>query len=113
MSEEVIDRSTYDDLKDMVGEDFISELVETFFEEAPELIEAMRQASADGDADLFRRSGHSLKSNSATFGAARLAALSRELEYMGRDGQLEGAEAKLDGLETEYQRTVDALKALV
>ncbi|HET6447454.1 MAG TPA: Hpt domain-containing protein [candidate division Zixibacteria bacterium] len=113
MSEAVIDQTTYDELKDLVGEEFIGELVETFFEEAPGLLKAMRQALVDVDPETFRRSAHSLKSNSATFGATHLAALARELEVRSRDSDLEQAEPKLDELEAEYRRAAEALKAMI
>ncbi|MGB3716486.1 MAG: Hpt domain-containing protein [Candidatus Promineifilaceae bacterium] len=113
MSEAVIDQTTYDDLKKLVGEDFIGELVETFFEEAPGLLAEMRQALDGGDAEVFRRSAHSLKSNSASFGATQLASLARDLEYMGRDSQLDEARKKMPELEAAYARAVKALKALL
>ena len=113
MSEAVIDQTTYNELKDLVGEEFMGELVETFFEEAPGLFEAMHQALVDEDADVFRRSAHSLKSNSSTFGATHMAALARELEVLGRDSKLDQAESKLDELEAEYGRVAEALKALL
>ncbi len=113
MSEAAIDQTTYDDLKKMVGEDYIGELVETFFEETPGLLEEMRLALDDGDANAFRRSAHSLKSNSASFGATQLELMARDLEYMGRDGQLDEARPKMPEMETAYARAAKALKTLL
>ena len=39
----------------------------------------IRRALSDGDCEAFRRAAHSLKSNSATFGAMTLSAQCREL----------------------------------
>lgn len=54
----LIDRKTFDELRQMVGDDFIHELLETFFESGPQLIAEMRAALAAGDADAFQRSAH-------------------------------------------------------
>jgi HPt (histidine-containing phosphotransfer) domain-containing protein len=113
MSDDVIDQATFAGLTDLVGDDFIDELVETFFEEAPELLAEMKRALAEGDAGAFRRAAHSLKSNSESFGATRLASLARELEYLGRDGRLDQAKPKMPQLEIAYAETAQALKALL
>ena len=81
MSEPTIDRATYDELKDTAGAEFVAELVDTFLVEAPKLLDELRHAYAKRNADVFRRSAHSLKSNSNTFGARTL----------GRDGEGAGA----------------------
>lgn len=113
MSEVIIDQATFDGLTQLVGDDFIGELVETFFEETPGLLAEMSQALEDGNAEAFRRAAHSLKSNSASFGALSLAALARELEYLGRDGQLDQAAPKLPQVKAAYQQVAEALKALI
>jgi HPt (histidine-containing phosphotransfer) domain-containing protein len=113
MNEAVIDQATFDGLTELVGEAFIGELVGTFFEEAPGLLAEMKQALDGNDAETFRRAAHSLKSNGQSFGALRLASLARELEAMGRDGRLEEASPKVSQLESAYDETVLALKALL
>ncbi len=113
MSETVIDQSTFDGLTKLVGDDFIGELLETFFEEAPELLAEMGRALDEGDAQSFRRSAHSLKSNSASFGATQLTSLARDLEYMGRDGRLDEAGPLLPQLKAAYVQAAEALKALL
>jgi HPt (histidine-containing phosphotransfer) domain-containing protein len=113
MSESLIDQATFDGLTELVGETFIGELVETFFEEAPGLLAEMKQALDGSDAETFRRTAHSLKSNGQSFGAMRLATLARELEVMGRDGRLEEASSKVSQLESTYDETAQALRALL
>ena len=83
MSHAAIDPHTFDELQANAGADFVAELVDTFAEEAPPLLDEMRKALADGAAERFRRAAHSIKSNSSTFGATRLAAMARELEMNG------------------------------
>ena len=110
MATQEIDQQTYDDLRQMSGADFVDELVDTFLEDAPERIAELRSAVARSDADTFRRAAHTLKSNSATFGAHRLAAIARDLEAMGRENRLEGALEKIKELEGVYQKVARELK---
>jgi histidine phosphotransfer protein HptB len=87
----------------------VIELVQTFLEEAPVMLQELRDALATGDTDSFRRAAHSLKSNSLTFGALPLGALARELELEGPDTKTPAA---LDALAAEYARAATALKEL-
>ncbi len=102
-----LDMTTFQELKDMSGADFIDELVNTFLEDAPNLVDEMRSALKVNDAEAFRRAAHSLKSNSATFGANRLSGLAKELEMLGKENRLSEAEAKLGPLE-EVLHSVEA-----
>jgi HPt (histidine-containing phosphotransfer) domain-containing protein len=108
MNEAVIDPHTFDELQANAGADFVAELVDTFAEEAPQLIDEMRSALDTGSTERFRRAAHSLKSNSSTFGAARLAALARALELEGLPPDASGIDAAARELET----TLAALRAL-
>ncbi len=108
---QVIDRSALVTLSDSVGGDFVSELIATFEEEAPELIAEMRRALSASEAEGFRRAAHSLKSNANTFGATRLAELARELETMARANDLEIG-GRLEDLQEEYRKAVKELKSL-
>ena len=112
MDESVIDPAVYAALQDTVGADFAAELVDTFIEEATGMLAELRSARSENHADRFRRAAHSLKSNSSTFGALRLAALARELELKGLDADPAGDTAGLAALEAEYTRAADALKVL-
>ena len=103
-----IDPHTFDELQANAGADFVAELVQTFAEEAPPLLAEMRSALAAGATERFRRAAHSLKSNSSTFGATRLAALARELELGGLPADAGG----VDALNGEFETTLAALQAL-
>ena len=106
-----IDKKTFTALQEMAGADFVVELVHAFFEEAPAMLAALASSLAAGDAETFRRTAHSLKSNSNTFGAQALAAIAKDLELSG----LENVKARPDPLgavAAEYQRVASALKEL-
>jgi len=108
----VIDPTVLDGLLASTGGDmaFLAELMDTYFNDAPQLLAAMRGALADGNAEEFRRAAHSLKSNSASLGAMTLSALAKELEMMGRAGVLDGAADKLARVEAEYEQVKVALE---
>jgi HPt (histidine-containing phosphotransfer) domain-containing protein len=108
MSHPLIDPHTFDELQANAGADFVAELVETFAEEAPPLLVEMRSAMTSGAAERFRRAAHSLKSNSSTFGASRLAAMARALELEGMPAE----PAAVDALASELEATLAALQAL-
>ena len=106
-----IDLNTFNLLKETTGADFISELIDSFLEDAPNLITQMRSALANTDADAFRRAAHSMKSNAATFGAMELSTLARELEIFGRDKNLKIGN-RLEVMEESFHQTANQLKKL-
>jgi len=110
----VIDQAALDALLDSLGsdEEFLAELMQDYFDDAPEQLAAMERALATGDAEGLRRAAHSLKSNSTTFGAMALSQYCKELEDMGKAGALEGAPAKLSLVQAEYERARTALEAI-
>jgi HPt (histidine-containing phosphotransfer) domain-containing protein len=108
MSPTVIDPHTFDELQANAGADFVAELVDTFAQEAPPLIDELRNALAAGAAERFRRAAHSIKSNANTFGALHLGELARRLELGGLIAENE----PLDELEAEYARVAAALQEL-
>jgi histidine phosphotransfer protein HptB len=112
MADIVVDPAVFADLRAATGTEFASELVTTFFEEAPRMLADLRSAHARGDADQFRRAAHSLKSNASTFGAVALAGLARALELNGPAADPAAADVSLDALDAEYKRAAAALKDL-
>jgi len=112
MARPTIDPATFESLKDTAGADFVGELVDTFLDEAPTMLDDLRRALAARDAGGFRRAAHSLKSNSNTFGALDLGSLARDLELGGLDPVVAANGAPLDALEQEYTRVAQALTDL-
>lgn len=90
--------------------DVIGELFDMFQSVAPPLLEKIRVAVAQRDSELLYKSAHSLKGNSASLGATTLAALLKELELMGRMGDLQGATEKIAQVEKEFERALHALE---
>jgi HPt (histidine-containing phosphotransfer) domain-containing protein len=113
-AEDVIDRTVLDSLLQSLGGDqeFFGDLLETYFEDSPQQIGAMQAALAAGNAEGLHRAAHSLRSNSATFGARSLSARCRELEMMGKDGALEDAGAQIALVAAEYDRARAELETI-
>ena len=84
----LISPATFADLRRMSGDELINEVIDAFRDDAPRMIAAMQTALNTHDVESFRRNAHSMKSNADTFGATALAALARELEALGRAGDL-------------------------
>ena len=99
----VIDITTFDELKQMSGAEFINELIDTFLDDAPNLIEEIKSALTTNNVDSFRRAAHSLKSNAATFGAETLASLAKDLEMLGKENKLGETGDRLRALEEAYE----------
>lgn len=104
-----IDPATFEELKQMSGNDFIDELIDAFLEDAPIMISNMETALEAKDVDSFRRSAHSLKSNANTFGALQLGVLARELEFMARENNLDIGN-RLEALKEAYQKAAEELE---
>ncbi len=89
--------------------DIVQELAAAFMFETPLLLEALRRAVAEGQPDQLKRAAHNLKGSSHNLGARGMAALSAELELLGRHETVEGAAEVITRLEQEYQRVCQAL----
>ena len=110
--QEIIDPVTFNDLRDMMGTDFIAELIDTYNQETGDLIEQLRQALSAGDAPLFGRLAHSIKSSSASLGALAFSQQARELEMLGKAGDLSGAELGLEQLAAGFLQVRSCLEEL-
>jgi HPt (histidine-containing phosphotransfer) domain-containing protein len=107
-----LDAGALGQLRDLGGDEFLGEVIDTFLADAPELIATLRRSLGDGSTEELRRAAHTLKSNGATLGAAEFAELCRTLEQRAKDVELDGASELVDRIEQEYEPLRDALIAL-
>jgi signal transduction histidine kinase/CheY-like chemotaxis protein len=100
-----LDPAALERLTDMAGGDpeFVGVLLESFGEEAPGLLQQLREGMSAGDNEAVRRAAHTLKSNAATFGATALMGLCAELETRAREGKPTDAQDTVSHIEAEYQ----------
>jgi HPt (histidine-containing phosphotransfer) domain-containing protein len=107
-----LEASALESLRELGGDEFLSEVVVTFLADAPSLMASLRAALERGEAGEVRRAAHTLKSNGQTFGAGSFAELCRELEERARSGELEGAGELADRIDREYVALQEALAPL-
>ena len=108
---DLINQATFEELKQISGDDFINELIDAFLDDAPNMLANMKSALAAQNVESFRRNAHSLKSNANTFGATELGALAKELEGMARENNLDIGN-RLEVLNEVYARVAEALQGM-
>ena len=104
---QVLDEARMRDLTENLG-DGLAEVIETYLEDAPRLIEEMRRAYQLDDSGALQRLAHTLKSNSGIFGAAQMVRLCRDIEADARGGWQMGRD-HLEAISREYKKVQDVL----
>ncbi len=107
-----LDARAVENLRELGGEDFLAEVIDTFLSDAPDLVATLRTTQRQGDAEELRRAAHTLKSNGQTFGAGSFSELCRELEERARTGEIDGTGELVDRIEREYDGLQETLAAL-
>ena len=109
----VLDETVLAELSASVQGDraFVIELINAYLADGGAQVDDIEAAIAADDAAALVRPAHTLKSSSATVGAQRLAAASRELEMAGRSGSVQPASAA--SLRADWDAAVAALEAWV
>jgi len=87
-------------------------LVKTFLADTPKKLSLLRRAVSEKDAGILATVAHSLKGSLALIGAQKAAGTARNLQAMGRLGNLSGAAAEFRVLESEFQELGRELLAL-
>src|SRR3989337_4469201 len=111
---DVIDRASLDGLMAAAGGDqsFLAELIDAYLEDSPQQLASMQRAMRGLDPAGRRRAAHSLKSNSASLGAASLAAQCKELEDLGHRGAFPEAALCLARARGEYEKVAQSLRQI-
>lgn len=91
--------------------DFLSSLIDLFFEDVPDHLAIMQTAIAQSDARILANKSHSLKSSCGNLGATKMTAICQSLEAIGRKGSVDGAAALMRELKEEFSRVRRALEA--
>ncbi|MEO8242438.1 MAG: response regulator [bacterium] len=106
------DDKALDRLLEMIGgdRDALKDLVQSFLDEGPALVDRMITAVAGHDSDMLRKAAHTLKGSARDFGAAHLGNLCSDLEKLGRADDMAGAADKVARAKVAYARAEDRLK---
>jgi CheY-like chemotaxis protein len=95
------------------GNGSMAALIDTFLGHVPGQMEALGTSLERGEVDEVRRGAHTLKTNAATFGAASLADLLRELEAAAKAGSLDGGSQLLSRIAVELERVTGELGTIL
>ncbi len=104
-AEDSVDYSVLESLRELQEEgepDILVELIGKFSGDAASYLETLKEAVQKGDAERVQRTAHTLRGSCDSMGATRMEALCRELEHMGRSGNLVAAPARISMLEKEF-----------
>ncbi len=89
--------------------DIVTELIDLFLADAPELVRSMRAAITAGDEHRLNHCAHKLGSSAATLGGAPLATLCMRVEKGTEGATLESYAGEIDGIEAALTRLTAAL----
>ena len=110
----VLDRDAIRSLQEVIGGDRadLIDLISSFLEEAPQVLDSMRAAVHSGDVITVRRAAHTLKSNARDFGAVELSSkcASLEADLAGRQS-FDGLEGRVAEILALWQPARSALEA--
>jgi HPt (histidine-containing phosphotransfer) domain-containing protein len=94
------------------GDDFLREIIGIFLEDTPLRFTELEDALRLQDTAKFARAAHSIKGSSSNVGALGLRAEAEALEQKTLQGW-DGAAESIERLKQEFERTRQALKALL
>ena len=89
----------------------VREMAELLLSECPRMLQEIREALSDGDAERLERGAHTLKGSASLFGAPAVVASAFELEQLGRDAEVRQAKERFSHLEEEVERLIDAIRS--
>jgi len=108
-----IDQSKLDELRMLSDEetDLLSELIDIFMDDTPGRLVDLAAAVGQGDPEGTMQNAHALKSSCAQMGAIQLSEYCRQLEAMGRAGDVSTAQPLVAAAQSEFERVRPALLA--
>jgi len=107
-----LDTAPLEELEKLSGNDgasFLDSLIAIYIEDVERARNELREALAKLDLERIARTAHGLRSGSLNLGAARLAALCREIEATAREGLIDAVRPRLLAVEQEIPLVCDAL----
>ncbi len=114
-SPEIIDGSALERLRMTLGKQvdtLLPTLIKTFINDGARLLDEASRALEQKNAQDLRRAAHTLKSNGATFGAALLSTVAKQLEQLGREEQFKGAAELIERAKREFSKAKTELEKI-
>jgi CheY-like chemotaxis protein len=94
-------------------EDLLADMVRSYFELTPSLLQDLRTAIDAGDSATVANVAHTLKGGCGNFFAKAAFEAALQLENLGKSGDLSGAEQRWRALQKHLERLKKALERLV
>lgn len=107
-SSSVLNGERLDYMRDIMDEDF-QDFIEEFLENGEELVAEINNAVTGKDPVSIRGAAHSFKSNCGYVGADTLMEYARNMENMGRDGNIGNAPQLMENIYDEFEKVKQAL----
>jgi CheY-like chemotaxis protein/HPt (histidine-containing phosphotransfer) domain-containing protein len=108
---EAVNSAALQALRDDVGDDTVSRLIDIYLSHLPARTRAIRNALDGGDPGGLRLAAHTLKSASAVLGATALARLCGQVEAAAREGRTDGLAGWVAQIEAGSERVRAALSS--
>lgn len=105
-----IDQNAIDRLRQLGGESFVVELIDTFLEHVSLKIEEAQSGEREGNLETIERAVHSIKSSAGNLGAQQLQDLSAQIEQLAEDKQSKPIPPLLRDLEAAFARVQPLLE---
>lgn len=107
-SQQVLDGQVLKQLREEIGNAFVK-MVAVFLEDTPIQLRALPKAIEAKDTTTLTELAHSLKGAGRNLGASQFAAIAKELEDLGRQNSVQGADELSLSLISEYELVKTAL----
>lgn len=111
MTQPPVDLAVLNELRSIMADEF-QLLLDVFISDSEQRIMMIERAISTNDAEALREAAHSFKGSSLNISAAQLTEFCRQLEFMGRDNTLSGADAVFVDLKKAFAEVRDYLANL-
>ncbi|MEP6878451.1 MAG: response regulator [Nitrosospira sp.] len=91
-------------LEEATEPSLVSQIYTSFLKEGAERISVLRSSVEVSDAELLRRTAHTLRGASANVGAIHMSDIARQLEVLGKNSSMIGAAPLIEQIESEFER---------
>ena len=101
-SQESVDNAKQDELREILEEEGLQELIADFFELASTDVTSLLSAVNNSETENIFRISHGLKSSSGNLGFMKMSELCRKLEVQARNDELADARSQASNISEEF-----------
>ena len=93
--------------------DVLTQVLTLFLDEVPPRMTRLRNAWASGNIVEMQRAAHSLKGSAGNIGAHGMFDVCRQLDGLGRSGNLDAAAPLVDALDVEFGKVEAEIRRMI